>query len=133
MSVGAYKKQSLLGGWTRVDLLLQIYERAIASIEACKAASCNKDDLAYARHLIDSHKAILAIHAGLKPDEDQVAFNIARLLHYVLVSIEKKDFDAAVQVLGKLRDGFTAVADEVNQLEREGKIPAMPEDDTYLV
>ena len=132
MSVlGAYKRQSVFGGWTRVEMLLQIYDRAISSIEACQIASLNHDVPAYAKSLIDSQKAILAIHSGLKPDEHDVAYNIARLLHFVLVSIEKKDFDGAVKVLLGLRQGFAAIVDEANQLERDGQIPAIPTDDSF--
>ncbi len=127
----AYKRQSVFGGWTRVEMLLQIYDRAISSVEGCKIASVNHDATAYAKNLIDAQKAILAIHSGLKPDEHDVAYNIARLLHFVLVSIEKKDFDGAGKVLLGLREGFAAVADEANQLERDGEIPAMPSDDSF--
>ena len=108
MSVTAYKKQSLLKGWTRVDLLLQIYDRAITSIEACGFANDNDDLPAYSRHFIDAQKAILAIHSGLKPDEDEVAFNVARLLHFAAIAIEKKEFEDAIKILRELRDGFAA-------------------------
>ncbi len=130
-AIGAYQKQSLLAGWTRIDLLLQIYERAITSIDACEIAFKENDESAYVRHFIQAQKAVLAIHAGLKPDEHEVAFNVARLLHFVLVCIEKRDFKAAAKVLRELRDGFAAVADEVNRLEREGMIPPVPGDDTF--
>lgn len=129
MSVGVYKKQSLLGGWTRADLLLQIYDRAIASVDACAQASQQQDAAVYTNAFLDAQKAILAIHSGLQPDEHDVAFNVARLLHFVLVSLENKDFDSAARVLQQLRNGFAAVANEVNEMEREGVIPAMPEDD----
>jgi len=133
MSVGAYKRNSLQAGWTRIDLLLQIYDRAINAIDASKIANDSHDKVAFSRHYIDAQKAMLAIHSGLKADEDEVAFNVARLLHFALVSIEAKDFESASKTLRDLRAGFAAVADEVNQLEREGKIPAIPADDTYRV
>ena len=130
-ALGAYKKQSLTGGWTRVEMLLQLYDRAIGSIDACKAAHSDEDNIAYAIHLLDSQRVILAINAGLKPGESEVAFNIARLLHFVLSAMEQKDFDAAERVLHELRAGFAAVADEANQLERDGQIPPIPDDDSY--
>ena len=129
--IGAYQKQSLLAGWTRIDLLLRIYESAITSVDACEIALNENDASAYFRHFVQSQKAVLAIHSGLKPDEHEVAFNVARLLHFVSVCIDKKDFKAAGKVLRELRDGFAAVADEVNQLERAGMIPPVPDDDTF--
>lgn len=130
-ALGSYKKQSLFGGWTRVELLLEIYSRAIRSIEAVKLSMESADAEGYAKHLIDSQKAILAIHSGLKPDEHDVAFNIARLLHFVLVCLEKAQYDDALKILRELHDGFAAVADDVNELERSGEIPPLPTADQF--
>ena len=133
MSVlAAYKRQSLLGGWTRVDLLLHIYDRAITSTEACEQAILDDDYVAYTKHYIDAQKALLAIHSGLKPDESEVAFNVARLLHFAIGAMEQKDFATTVKVLSEIRDGYLAVAEEANEMERTGAIPAIPEEDTYL-
>ena len=132
MSVNSYKKQSLKAGWTRVDLLLEIYDRAITAVQGCSNAAAVGDEATYAQQLIAAEKAILAIHSGLQPEENEVAFSVARLLHFAATSIEKQDYDAALKILGDLRSGFAAVADEVNELERKGAIPSIPEDDTYV-
>lgn len=129
--LGVYKKQSLFGGWTRVEMLLQIYDRAIACLEGCRISLEQDDQAAFAQHLMGAQKAILAIHSGLKPDEHDVAFNIARLLHFVLLRIEKRDFEAACKVLQELRDGFAAVADQVDEMERAGEIPPIPASDAF--
>lgn len=130
-AVGTYRKQSLFGGWTRVDLLLQIYDKAIGELEAARDALSADDGANHATHLIKAQKAIVAIHAGLKPDEYEVAYNIARLLHFVLVSIENRQYDDALKVLTELRDGFSAVSNEVNELERSGEIPPMQSHDQF--
>ncbi|NND98994.1 MAG: hypothetical protein HKN47_16890 [Pirellulaceae bacterium] len=124
-NLGAYKKQELCGAWTRIEMLLQIYDRALISVQSCGAALAKGDAMGYSKHYINAQKAILAIHSGLEPEKNEVAFNVARLLHFVTVSIEKQQFDVATKVLNQLRDGFAAVADEATELEREGKIPAM--------
>ncbi|TWU02153.1 flagellar export chaperone FliS [Stieleria varia] len=129
--LGIYRKQSLSGGWTRIEMLVQIYDRAIASLDICCDALANGDNSLFSRHLIISQKAIVALHAGLKPEEDEVAYNVARLLHFVVVSIGEGRFADASRILKQLRSGFAAIIEEANQLEREGKIPAMASHDSY--
>ena len=130
-TVGSYKRQSLFGGWTRVELLLQLYERAIESVVNTKAAEEINDPAAYSRFFVDAQKTILAIHSGLKPDEYDVAFNIARLLHFVLTCLEKKSFDDAIKILTEMKSGFESIRDEANQMEAEGKIPPLESSDVY--
>ena len=129
--LGNYKKHSLVGGWTRIDMLLQVYDLAIGSLEACKVCFEQHDAAGYARHLVEAQKAMLVIHSGLKPDESEVAFNVARLLHFAMVAIEKADFVKALNVLGQLRQGYAAISDEANELERSGEIPPMPAVEAY--
>ena len=129
--LGQYKKQSLFGGWTKVEMLLQLYDRAISSIAASQTALESNDQAGYAKFFVDAQKTILAIHSGLKPDEYDVAFNIARLLHFVLKSLEEKKFQESINVLTELRNGFAAIADEANMLEKSGEIPPMETNDVF--
>ncbi|MGB7346358.1 MAG: hypothetical protein WBD20_19220 [Pirellulaceae bacterium] len=131
MSLQQYKKQSFFGGWTRIEMLLQIYDRAIVSIDGCKAALEAENEWSFTNHYIAAQKAILAIHSGLEPEKDVVAFNVARLLHFVVICIQERNLEDANKVLKQLRDGFAAVADDVNQLERDGVIPPIPDRDCY--
>lgn len=122
--IKSYNKQVLFGGWTRIDMLIQLYDRAIASLEGAAEAMESGDDAMYARLFLDAQKTILAIHTGLKADEYEIAFNVARLLHFSLVSIENKNFKDAIMVMSNLRDGFVGIAEEANELEKTGQIPA---------
>jgi flagellin-specific chaperone FliS len=129
--LGAYKKQDVFGGWTRIDLLLQLYDRAFEKIGDAKSALESGDERAYVQSFVDSQKTILAIHSGLKADEHEVAFNVARLLHFVLKCLAEQKFDDALKVIGELRDGFGAIAVEANQMEHTGKIPPMDTIDIF--
>ena len=129
--LGAYKRQSLSGGRTRVETLVQLYDRGISCIYGCKLAEEANDPQAYTNSLLTLHKVILALHSGLKPEEDDVAFNVARILHYVIGLTQDKNWEAAVEMLTQLRNAFSEVTDEANQLERDGVIPPMPLADSY--
>ena len=126
-----YQKQKLQSGWTRVEMLLQVYDHAIGCIEGCQAAIREKQPSNYSKHLLKAYKAILALHSGLKADEDEVAFNIARLLHFAIVCIEKKELEPALKILRDLRNSFAAIADEANSLEAQGVIQPMPAEDAF--
>ncbi|MCS7469493.1 flagellar protein FliS [Stieleria sp. ICT_E10.1] len=126
-----YQRTSIKRGWTRVDLLLMLYDRAIGEIESCEIAAAAGDRTLYCKHELALRKTIMTIHAGLKPDEDEVAFNIARLLHFVMVQFDDKDYATGKKILGQIRDGFAQIADQANEMERQGTIPALPETDTF--
>jgi flagellar secretion chaperone FliS len=126
-----YQTQKLQGGWTRAEMLLQVYDHAIVCIERCQAALRDNQPASYSKHLLKAYKAILALHSGLKAEEDEVAFNIARLLHFAIVCIEKKELEPALKILRDLRDSFAAIADQANELEAQGIIEPMPAEDTF--
>ena len=126
-----YKRQSMFGGWTRVELLLQLYQEAINQMKICEELASTPSSANYVAAFLQAQKAILAIHSGLKPDEFEIAFNVARLLHFVLVCMEKKDFGDASKILSELHEGFVAIAEEAKELEAKGEIPPMPSEDSF--
>ncbi len=120
-----YQIETMFGGWTRIDMLLALYDRAIASVRGAQMARESGNETLFADKFIDAQKCILAIHGGLKPDEFEIAFDIARLLHFVLTRLGEYDFDESARFLEKLRGSFEAIRDEATQLEKAGKIPPL--------
>lgn len=127
----AYQRTSIKSGWTRAELLLMLYERAINAIESCEIAHEAGASAAFLQHELNTRKTIMTIHAGLKPEESEVAFNIARLLHFVMVRFDERDFTTCKTILEQIRDGFSQIAEEANEMERQGEIPVLPESDTF--
>jgi len=119
-----YQIQSMFNGWTRIDMLLALYDRAIVSTRQAQAAHDADDQGVYAEKFIDAQRTILAIHSGLKPDEYELSHNIARLLHFISVRLGEKNFDEAVRFLEKLRHGFEQIREEATKLELAGKLPS---------
>jgi flagellin-specific chaperone FliS len=126
-SANSYNVQAMFGGWTRIDMLLAIYDRAIAAAEAAETAKQSADQAQLVTKTIEIQKCILAIHGGLKPDEYDIAYDIARILNYALRLIEAKNFSSTAKLLGQLRDGFAAIRAEAIALEQQGKIPPVVE------
>ena len=127
----AYQKTSIQGGWSRIDLLLMLYDRALNAVEACEIAFEADDQVAFVKHELTTRKTIMAILAGLKPDESEVAFNIARLLHYVTFTFDQRNFAAAKKILGQIHEGFSQIEQEANELENQGVIEPLPESDQF--
>ena len=124
-SSNAYQIDTMLSGWTRIDMLLALYDRAIISVRSAQEAEAAENEKLFAEKFIDAHKCVLAIHGGLKPEECEMSFNIARLLHFIMTRISEHNFDEAVHFLEKLRSSFEAIREEATALERAGKIPSL--------
>ena len=126
--LGAYKKQDW-SGYKRVDLLLRLYEQSIESLALCDQAHQSEDSELFTKALVEAHKHILAIHSGLDFDQE-IATNIARLLHYVTQRMEAKDFETGRIILGELHKSFSTIADEARALEEQGVIPPVQREDS---
>ncbi|MCD0459913.1 flagellar protein FliS [Roseiconus lacunae] len=126
-----YKRKSISSGMTRVEMLLMLYDKALASVEACQIANEVGDDALFRKHEIQARKVLVAIISGLQPDEDEVAYNIARLLEFVLFSFDERHFDSCQKILGQIRNSFAQIADQANEMERNGEISPMPDSDSF--
>jgi flagellin-specific chaperone FliS len=120
-----YRRQAVLGGLTRVEMLIALYDRAIHHLEMTQLAHQSGQADKAATEQFEVQKMLFGIFAGLKMEESEVATNIARLLSFTMDCLVKKDYPPAIKVLSNLRDGFVAIRDEANRLEHAGTIPAL--------
>ena len=119
--------QMMINGCTRIDMLLGLYERAIASIKTAQAAKEQKNEALFNEKMIDANRVILALHGGLNTDEYDMAVRIGQLLNFIMLRIEQQNLDEAIYFLEKLKSGFEKIREEATALEREGKIPPLSE------
>lgn len=120
-----YRRQAVLGGMTRVEMLISLYDRAIHHLETAAEAHAAGDSEAAINAQFDAQKMLFGIFAGLKMEESEVATNIGRLLSFAMDCLVKKDYPPAIKVLTNLRDGFLAIREEANRLEQSGAIPTL--------
>ena len=121
-----YKTQQAKTSWTRIEMLLELYDFAIASLEALRD---KKEDSGYpeqdrARDLLRAQKAIWGIYSGLD-EESEISQNVMRLLLFVSMSVEKADYEPALNVVNNLRQAFASIKEEANRLEHSGDIPPL--------
>ncbi len=121
--------------WTRADMLLLIYDRAVTALQdgvgclECQTrpgGGMSESDLVRARTALQ--RAVLAIAEGLNPDLGEVPTNIMRLCIFVIDQTRGESLQAwqsSLRVIQMLREGFVAVADDARILEHAGKIPKL--------
>ena len=120
-----HRRQSMLGGTTRVEMLIALYDRAILHLQASQAAYEKGDMASTSLEQFQAQKMIFGLFAGLKTDDSEVANNIGRLLSFVMDCFIKREYGPAIKVLGNLRDAFGQIREEANRLEQSGTIPCL--------
>jgi flagellin-specific chaperone FliS len=130
----AYQQQRSNLGWTRIDMLLALYDKAITRLEEAIAV-VEEDGPGAARPLLLKYKLILGgLVAGVNPDGGEIATNFLRLLGFVAHCVDEaspEKLRGALRVLLTLREGLLGIHEEAVQLERDGVIP--PVDSVPLV
>lgn len=121
----AYQRQQALG-WTRVDMLLSLYDRTIDRLEQALAVLRSSNGPEAGALLAQCRLLVAGLIAGVNPAAGDVAINFQRLYDFVLYSLDNGSVDkleGALQVLQTVRDGFQERRAEAVRLEREGSFP----------
>ena len=114
-------------GWSRIDMLTQLYEAAVAATQqVADALSQNSSSAASPR--VRAIALVNAIESGLDLSQGEIPLRIQQLCHYVqqcLLSGEIAKTESAVRILQQLSDGFSQIRKEALQLEAVGEIPPL--------
>ena len=114
---------NMIKGLSRIDMLLVLYDRAIASLEAAKSAKESNDQKMQQQYGYEANKLIMGIHSGLDTEKYPVAVDVARLLHFIMTRIEQQDFSDAIKFTKQLRESYAQIREQAVQLENNGEIP----------
>ena len=114
--------------WTRIDMLLVIYEAAIEALDRGIAILESQDHSHLMHARIDAQRKVLLIAEGLSIDEDPTAAHIMNLCIFVLDQIQTdllEQWKTSVKLIETLHQGFQEIADDARELERTGQIPQL--------
>ena len=115
-------------GWTRIDLLLALYDKALERLDRAEAALRAGDPETALPQLAKTQLIVTELAAGVRVDVNPEAnTNMLRLYEYAaheLARATPEAIDNARKVLRTLREGFEAVRAEANELERTGRLPS---------
>ena len=120
--------------WTRIDMLLHIYDHAIATVRngASVLASGSSIDNQGLRG--DASRKVMLIMEGLDLNSGEVSQNIMRICSFVLEVICENDsesWERAANILELLRGAFESIQDAAREAEVTGVVPALNFTVTY--
>lgn len=122
----AYTTQPAAPAYTRIDLLLALYDGALDRLDKAAAAVGAGDPATAAGHASRVQLMVSELAGGVKPEVNpELAANYLRLYEFVadrLRTPTAASIADARKVLLTLRDGFEAVRAEANDLERGGHL-----------
>lgn len=126
MNPYARYQQQTSPSWTRIDMLLALYDGAIERCEQARAALEARNPEAAALLLSKARLIVTGLASGVIADGDPVTADMLRLYEFVLHALSQgrsEDVQGALAVLGTLREGFQQIRPEAVALERSGAIP----------
>lgn len=123
-----FRRQEEDAGWTRMDLLVALYDKAIERLDKAEAALRNGEKLSALPLLAKTQLIVAELAAGVRIDVNpENGTNMLRLYEFVSTQISHATVQGVQdsrKVLQTLREGFEAVRAEANEMERTGKLPS---------
>ncbi len=117
--------EAMINSWTRIEMLVALYDRAIITVQLAKFAEEQKDASMMANKLLEANRFMLALHAGLNTENCDIARDVGRLLNFVMLRLEERNFDEAVYFLKKLQKSFEQIQADAVAMEKSGQIPPL--------
>lgn len=114
--------------WTRIDMLILIYDQAVATLNEGARLLEQKRLPELPPINLKALRILLAIADGLDLEKGDLPAQILRLVVYALDQIKTQSADSwksAASVMNTLREGFVEIQDEARKDEYEGRIPAL--------
>lgn len=126
-------------GWTRIDMLLALYDGAVRCLErgitAAPAQPGATSQALPATNVLEAQNLILALLEGLDDSVGEPVPSIRRLLLFCLDRVQTRSpssWSEAHHILNTLRDGFRHIADEARTMELQGQLPPLPSGTSVL-
>lgn len=126
----AYKKNAV-AGWSRIEMLIALYDATLASLDAGVEALRREDAIDWASQQIRVSRLLLALLEGIDPEQGELALKCRDLCIYSMSRVAAgtvESWSEARNVLSVLHSAFLEIRDEAIQLESQGVIPPMRAD-----
>lgn len=125
----AYRRNTQ-SGWTRIEMLLAIYDGVIDSIDSGIAAMREGRTQDYPTAQLRAIERCLLLISGIDTDASSTAVQIYQLCVFCLGQLKTMEiapWEDARRIISTLREGFQAIREEGNQLEASGAITSLPQ------
>ena len=121
-------RQSNHTALTRIDLLVQLYDKTLRTFRDGLTALLDGDDERFQSERFTAYRCLLAILDGIDPSQGEVAQNTQRLCLFVTRLVWQatpESWERAAALLQPMHDSFLAIREEATALELSGQIPAL--------
>ena len=114
--------------WTRIEMLLLIYDQAVTTLnEGARLLESNRfSELTPVS--LKAMRTLLMIADGLNLNQGELPAQVMRLVVFSLDQIRTQSPEAwrsAANVMSKIREGFQEIQEQARIDEYEGRIPAL--------
>lgn len=126
MNPYATYQQQTAPSWTRIDMLLALFDGGVERCEQALAALERQDQRTAKKLLVKARLIVLGLASGVVADGDPVSTTFLQLYEYAQHALEQgtvADVRGALNVLRILREGFQKIRSEAVDMERRGLIP----------
>lgn len=122
--LAAYR-QSYSPGWSRVDMLLALFDGAIVRLELAAGALRRDERGAAVRLLTRAGLIVCQLAGGVDPDYAHAAefLRLYTVASRAIGAATVEQTEAALAVLRAMREGLLNLREEAVRLEREGILP----------
>lgn len=114
--------------WTRIDMLIHIYDHAINSLQTGAHALSQGRNIDEDATRTNASSRVMLIIDGLALDSGDLPQNVLRICTFIMERIYSNDAAAwkhSAELLSTLRSGFLEIRDEARTSEATGMIPAI--------
>jgi hypothetical protein len=122
-------QRNAAAAWTRIDLLLTVYDVGLQTAQGALNALAIGDNDAAVRLRLKFYRVLMQILDGLDTRYEMTQ-NVQRLTLYMFDRSNKgrpEDWRSILKILQVLRDGFAAIRNEAVELESKGLVPSVSE------
>ena len=122
----AYHRQTAQS-WTRIDMLLALYDVGLRAVAAGVQALEADDATALQAARFKVNRVVVELLDGLNPEFPETTEPIRRLLHFSAASIatdEKEKWSSTHRVLSSLREAYAEVREDAVGFESTGQAAA---------
>ncbi len=126
-AIKAYGEQRA-NGWTRIEMLLAIYDGAIDKIGKAQAALENNENALVEEHRLAAQKLVMQLISGIDLQFGDLASQMHTLCIHVATELNHAtagSLSHCDSILRKLREGFEGIREEAIVLESNGDIPGL--------
>ncbi len=122
----AYRRHDEYAGLSRIDLLLALYDGALARLGKAEMALTNGDVPVATPYMAKAQVIVSELAAGVRVEVDEeMGTNMLRLYEFVVNELRTPrlaNVRTATKILTTMREGFEGIREEANRLERTGEL-----------